>query len=120
MRSLLMVCLAFVSVSAFAEKTPKFRQPLSFCEQKVMANAVEIKQQAIELIRGMEDQLDANLDSGNPKPEVSEKEKSEMQLATLALNEIRAMQMGRGGTGLLDPYCKRDKRGALRINFLEQ
>jgi hypothetical protein len=104
---LLMVMILMGSI-AQAEKAerPKLSPRRSGCEIRLLRDAAKIKTKAKELIRQAEDILDEQLDKGE-KPEFNQHAANMVSEAHLLLSELRRMQAGGHGIGLLDRKCEK-------------
>lgn len=113
---LAVMVLAFAgsSVHASEQSQPvekaKIHPRRSACELSLLANAGKVKAEAKHLIREYEDVQDAALDNTG-KILKNENARYMVSEANLMLSEIRRMQAGGHGRGLLDRHC--DKNGAL-------
>ncbi len=102
---LLMLLVLMTSMVASASQKPKFAPRWSFCEMRILRSAAKYKAQAKEVVRQAEDLMDEHLDKTktilrdeNVFDTVSE--------ANLLLSEVRRMQAGGDGYGMLERYCR--------------
>ncbi len=105
MRVLLMV-LAVGMIGSVASADKIWKIPPTLCEQKILGNAVNIKMEAKETLRGTEDLIDNQIDSGNVTG-IPFEQQQEYNDARFLLDEIRRLQNGQPSTGALERFCKK-------------